>query len=281
MNNKAWALVGMVSLAFCVGETARAGSAPVVVGLYRGFEGDTSSDVTGLIGWFVQSAINEGDARRAATLAGNVQGFDVPAALRKAMSCAAAPSAASECSDVRVVDAGGWAIADLGRNAAVEDELRSLGTTQAVVIHFVPILDRKGFHTYAWIQQAQIDSKVTYVPRLMAEYESPLPDGAARDTHWSSGQPTKTETAFAEAIAESAAMLGWMLQQFDESRSRSPGRAWSGLPRLKDSSAAAGRRCHAACSQPLVSDKDARVWVGTRTGIYPTLISHAKADVFR
>jgi len=85
-----------------------------------------------------------------------VQGFDVPAALRKAMSCAAAPSAASECSDVRVVDAGGWAIADLGRNAAVEDELRSLGTTQAVVIHFVPILDRKGFHTYAWIQQAQI-----------------------------------------------------------------------------------------------------------------------------
>lgn len=83
----------------------------------------------------------------------------------------------------------------------------------------------------------------------MSEYEAPLPDGAARDTYWTSGQPSQIETEFAKAIGESAAMLGWMLQQFDESRSRSPSRAWSGLPRLKDSSAGAGRRCLDVCGR--------------------------------
>lgn len=144
MNNRAWLLVGTVSLAFWGYGIARAGSPPVVVALYRGFEGDTSSEVTGLTGWAVQSLINKSDARQAATLAGNMRNFDVPAALRKAMSCAGAPSTNSECSDVRVVDGGGWAMADLGRNTAVDGELRSIGAAQAIVVHFVPILDRKG-----------------------------------------------------------------------------------------------------------------------------------------
>jgi hypothetical protein len=272
-------LVMTMSLGFWQSGIARAEPLPTVIALYRGFEGETSTSA-GLVGWVVQSAVNKSDARQAATLDQNIQGVDVPAALRKAMSCADLLSVDLKCSDVRIVDGGGWAIPDLTQHAAVENELRSVGSPQALVVHFVPILDRKGFHVYAWIQQAQVASKVTYAPRLMVQYESPLPDGANQESYWFAGRPRKIENELSLAIDETAAMLGWMLREFDEARSSSPSRAWSGLPRLKESGAAVGRRCRNACSQPLVSDVGARLWIGTRTLNYPTVISHAKADVF-